>query len=40
MIVNKRYKLVALHKCKYICKIKRKTTKIIKYIKALLTVKT
>ena len=40
MIVNKRYKLVALHKCKYICKVKAKITKILKCVKTLLTVKT
>ena len=39
MIVNKRYKLVALRKCKYICKVKAKTTKILQCIKTLLTVK-
>ena len=31
---------VALHKCKYIIKIKAKTTKILKCIKTLLTLKT
>ena len=40
MIASKRYKLVVLHKCKYICKIKRKTTKILKFVKTLLTIKT
>ena len=40
MIVNKRYKLVAMHKCKCICKMKAKTSKILNYIKTLLTVKT
>ena len=40
MIANKRYKFVALHNCKYICKIKAKATKILKCIKTLLTVKT
>ena len=40
MIVNKRYKLVALHKCKYICNIKAKTAEILKFIKTFLTVKT
>ena len=40
MIVNKRYRLVALHKWQYICKVKAKTTKILKCIKTLFTVKT
>ena len=40
MIASKRYMLVVLHKCKYICKIKRKTTKILKFVKTLLTIKT
>ena len=40
MIVNKRYKLVALHTCKHICKVKAATTKILKCIKTLLTGKT
>ena len=40
MIVNEQYKLVALHKCQYICKVKAKTTKILKCIKTLFTVKT
>ena len=40
MIVNKRYKLVALQKCKYICKTNVKTNKILKCIKNLLTLKT
>ena len=38
MIVNEQYKLVALHKCQYICKVK--ATKILKCIKTLFTVKT
>ena len=40
MIVNERYKLLGLHKCQYICKVKAKTTKILKWIKTLFTVKT
>ena len=39
MILNKQYKLVAFDKCKSICKIKAKTSKILKCIKTLLTVK-
>ena len=39
MIVNKRSKLVALPKCKCICKIKGKPAKILKCIKTLLVVK-
>ena len=35
MIVNERYKLVALHKCQYIYKVKAKTTEILKCIKTL-----
>ena len=37
--ISKQYKLVALHMCKYICRIKGKTTKILKCIKTLSTVK-
>ena len=37
MIINKRYKLVAWHKCKYICTIKPKTTKVLKCIKSIFT---
>ena len=40
MILNKQYKLVALHECQYICKVKAKTTKILKCVKTLFTVKT